>query len=84
MLVSKTFSVVSVGSCKDQSVAYTYQVEVPVISNSECVAKGSELLLEIAPKKTMGERKETWKDDVHKAKKINKVKEMATAKQEKL
>ena len=63
---------------KDNSIATTWSVTVPMITNSDWVATGEELLLEATPKPAVaGKRKQTtWKDDV--ARVAKKAKEKIT------
>ena len=69
-VIDKSFSVVCVGSCKDTPVSCNFEVTLPMLTNIVSVTKDAELLMEIAASTTATvKRKETWKDDVQKAKK---------------
>ena len=65
-LEEKQYNVVTVGDVQGHSIATTWSVSVPMIRNPGKIAKGEELLLEVACKPAVaGKRKPaSWKDDV--------------------
>ena len=65
-LQEKEYNVVTVGDVRGHSVATTWCVRVPMLTNPETVAPGEELLLEVAPKPAVAAKRKAacWKDDV--------------------
>ena len=63
-LEEKEYSVVTVGESAGNSVAITFGVRVPIMTNKTSVKKGDELLLQIAAKASGKRKAETWKDDL--------------------
>lgn len=63
-MTTKSYNVVTVGNVKDDSIATTTSVIVPIITNEAAIAAGEELLLESAARPAAHKRKtESWKDD---------------------
>lgn len=64
VMTTKSYNVVTVGNVKDDSIATTTSVIVPIITNEAAIAAGEELLLESAARPAAHKRKtESWKDD---------------------
>ena len=63
----KEFAAVSVGALGTDSIATTFTVVIPIMTNTVEVKQGEELYLEATPKKQNLKRKDgSWKDDVPK------------------
>ena len=72
----KEFAAVTVGASGRGSIASTFAVVVPIMTNAVAVKNGEELFLEMTKKET--KRKEgSWKTDVAKAEKAPKARAKA-------
>ena len=65
------------GASGGDSIAITLAVVVPIMTNAVDVKKGGELFLENTSKKETKRKEGSWKDDVAKAAKAQKVKSKA-------
>ena len=66
VMQEKQYNVVTVGDLKGRSVSITWSVSVPMVTNTEGIASGQELLLEAAAKPAVATKRKaaSWKDDV--------------------
>ena len=76
-LEDKEFAAVTVGTSGGDSIAITFGVVVPILTNAVDVKKGEELCLEITRKKETKRKEGSWKDDVAKAANAPKAKAKA-------
>ena len=63
----KEFAAVSVGALGRDSIAITFAVVVPIMTNTVAVKKGEELYLETTARKETKRKEGSWKTDVAKA-----------------
>ena len=63
----KEFAAVSVGALGTDSIAITFTVVVPIMTNTVAVKQGEELYLEATAKKETKRKEGSWKTDVTKA-----------------
>ena len=73
----KEFSAVSVGPLGMDSIAITFAVIVPIMTNTVAVNKGEELYLETTARKEAKRKEGSWKPDVVKADKAPKARAKA-------
>ena len=73
----KEFAAVSVGALGRDSIAITFAVVVPIMTNTVAVNKGDELYLETTAMKEAKRKARSWKTDVAKAEKAPEAREKA-------
>ena len=73
----KEFVAVTVGASGSDSIASTFAVVVPIMTNAVAVKKGEELFLENRHKKETKRKEGSWKTDVAKAEKAPKARAKA-------
>ena len=64
MRTTSFFSAVTAGALNKESIASTFAVVVPIMTNAVAVKKGDELSLEIIVKKETKRKEGSWKTDV--------------------
>ena len=73
----KEFAAVSVGALGTDSIAITFAVVVPIMTNAVAVKKGEELCLETTARQETKRKDGSWKADVTRAEKAPKVRAKA-------
>ena len=71
-LKQKQYSVVTDGDVNGLSIATTWTVAVPMLTNPEGIAAGESFLLEMSGKPATAAKRKSWKDDVASAAKAKR------------